>query len=141
MVVGARCAGSPIALLLARKGHRVLLMDRANFPSDTLSTHFIRPSGVAQLKRWRLLDRVVASGCPPISRFKLDWGHLSLLGTPPPRDGVAESYAPRRTLLDKLLVDAAVAAGAELWEGFAVHDLLWNGDRVTGVRGQTKRGV
>src|SRR5205823_9730368 len=70
-----------------------------------------------------------------------DWGHLSLLGTPPPRDDVAESYAPRRTLLDKLLVDAAVAAGAELWEGFAVHDILWNGDRVTGVRGQTQRGV
>src|SRR5207249_4862247 len=84
---------------------------------------------------------VVASGCPAISRFKLDWGDLSLLGTPPPRDGVAESYAPRRTLLDKLLVDAAVAAGAELWDGFAVRDLIWNGDRVTGVRGQTKRGV
>ena len=109
-------------MLLARKGYRVLLVDRATFPSDTLSTHFIRPSGVAQLKRWGLLERVIASGCPRISRFRLEWGHLSLLGSPPSRDGVAESYAPRRTVLDMLLVDAAVAAGAELREGFAVHD-------------------
>ncbi len=140
IVVGARCAGSPTAMLLARKGHLVLLVDRANFPSDTLSTHFIRPSGVAQLKRWGLLERVIASGCPPISRFKLDWGQHSLVGTPPPRDGVAESYAPRRTVLDKLLVDAAVASGAELREGFATHDLLWKCDRVTGIRGQTRHG-
>ena len=141
IVVGARCAGSPTAMLLARKGYRVLLVDRATFPSDTLSTQFIRPYGVAQLKRWGLLERVIASGCPPISRFGLEWGHLSLAGSPPPRDGVAESYAPRRTVLDMLLVDAAVAAGAELRAGFAVHDLLWDGDRVTGIRGQTRPGT
>ncbi|TMF89349.1 MAG: hypothetical protein E6I11_00155 [Chloroflexi bacterium] len=73
IVVGARCAGSPTAMLLAHKGYRVLLVDRPTFPSDTMSTHFIRPSGVAQLKRWGLLGRVVASGCPPISKFRLDW--------------------------------------------------------------------
>lgn len=141
IVVGARCAGSPTAMLLARKGYRVLLVDRATFPSDTLSTHFIRPSGVAQLRRWGLLDRVVASGCPPIRRFRLEWGHLSLAGSPPPRDGVAESYAPRRTVLDTLLANAAVSAGAEFRDGFAVHDLLWDGDRVTGIRGQTRHAA
>jgi hypothetical protein len=82
IVVGARCAGSPTAMLLARKGYRVLLVDRATFPSDTPSTHFIRPSGVVQLKRWGLLERVIASGCPPISRFRLDWG-LSGCRSPP----------------------------------------------------------
>jgi flavin-dependent dehydrogenase len=70
IVVGARCAGSPTAMLLARKGYRVLLVDRATFPSDTLSTHFIRPSGVVQFKRWGLLERVIDSGCPPISRLQ-----------------------------------------------------------------------
>src|SRR5919106_7082295 len=66
IVVGARCAGSPTAMLLARKGYRVLLVDRAGFPSDTLSTHYIHQSGAAQLKRWGLLEKVAASNCPPV---------------------------------------------------------------------------
>ena len=66
IVVGARCAGSPLAMLLARQGHRVLLVDRATFPSDTVSTHVIHPPGVAALRRWGLLDQVVATGCPPV---------------------------------------------------------------------------
>ncbi|HXF60055.1 MAG TPA: FAD-dependent monooxygenase, partial [Caldilineaceae bacterium] len=60
IVVGARCAGSPTAMLLARKGYRVLLLDKAGFPSDTLSTHYIHQPGVACLKRWGLLDKVIA---------------------------------------------------------------------------------
>ena len=59
IVVGARCAGSPTAMLLARRGHRVLLVDRATFPSDTISTHWIWQHGMACLKRWGLLDRVL----------------------------------------------------------------------------------
>ena len=74
IVVGARCAGAPTAMLLAQRGYRVLLVDRATFPSDTLSTHFIKPPGVAMLRRWGLLDQVVASGCPPVTRFRLDYG-------------------------------------------------------------------
>ena len=66
IVVGARCAGSPTAMLLARKGYRVLLLDRARFPSDILSTHYIHQPGCARLKRWGLLDRVIASNCPPV---------------------------------------------------------------------------
>ena len=69
IVVGARCAGSPTAMLLAQKGYRVLVVDRASFPSDTVSTHVIHAPGVAALHRWGLLDRVVASGCPPFDRY------------------------------------------------------------------------
>jgi len=140
IVVGARCAGAPTAMLLARRGHRVLLVDRATFPSDTMSTHLIKPAGVAHLKRWRLLGTVAGSGCPPITRFSSDAGDFRLAGSPTPLDGVAEAYAPRRTVLDKILVDAAAEAGAEVREGFAVDDLLANGDRVVGIRGRGRGG-
>ena len=69
IVVGARCAGSPTAMLLARKGYKVLVVDRATFPSDTLSTHIVHPPGVASLGRWGLLDLFAASGCPPIYTY------------------------------------------------------------------------
>ena len=72
IVVGARCAGSPTAMLLARKGYRVLVVDRATFPSDTLSTHIVHPPGGASLRRWGLLDRVTATGCPPIHTYAFD---------------------------------------------------------------------
>jgi flavin-dependent dehydrogenase len=141
IVVGARCAGSPTAMLLARKGYRVLLLDRAGFPSDTLSTHYIHQPGGAALKRWGLLDQVVASNCPPIRRQVLDLGPVTLAGAPPPADGVAEAYAPRRTVLDQILVEAAVAAGAELRTHFSVQELLTDGDRVTGIRGHAAGGA
>src|SRR5207245_5935225 len=84
IVVGARCAGAPTAMLLARKGHRVLLVDRASFPSDTLSVHYVHPPGVARLKRWGLLDRVAATNCPPIRRQVIDFGPFALRGAPSP---------------------------------------------------------
>src|SRR5438445_6160376 len=80
IVVGARCAGSPTAMLLARKGYRVLLVDRDHFPSDIMSTHYLHLSGAAQLKRWGLLDRVLATNCPPISRLTLDFGAFVISG-------------------------------------------------------------
>src|SRR3954454_10783286 len=116
VVVGARCAGAPTAMLLARKGYRVLLVDRATFPSDVISTHVIHQTGVARLKRWGLLPRVAASNCPPIARVSFNLGPFTLSGSPPPADGVAEAYCPRRSVLDTILVEAAVAAGAELRE-------------------------
>ncbi|HXW53169.1 MAG TPA: FAD-dependent monooxygenase, partial [Myxococcota bacterium] len=91
IVVGARCAGSPTAMLLARKGFRVLLMDRTDFPSDTVSTHMIWPPGIALLKRWGLLDGLVATGCPPVENFVMDLGVVKLTGTPPPLDGLKTS--------------------------------------------------
>jgi 2-polyprenyl-6-methoxyphenol hydroxylase-like FAD-dependent oxidoreductase len=79
IVVGARCAGSPTALLLARKGYKVLLVDRSTFPSDLpFSTHYIHQSGTARLQRWGLLDEIVASNCPPITTFHFDFGAFAL---------------------------------------------------------------
>ncbi len=141
IVVGARCAGSPTAMLLARRGYRVLLLDKASFPSDTLSVHYIHQPGVARLKRWGLLDRVIATSCPPVRRQKIDFGPFALEGAPPPADGVAEAYAPRRTVLDQILVEAAVAAGVELRERFSVDEVLADGDRVVGIRGRAAGGA
>ena len=82
IVVGARCAGSPTAMLLACKGHRVLVVDKATFPSDTMSTHLVHPPGVTALKRWGLLDRLEATGCPPIERYSFDFGPVAVAGSP-----------------------------------------------------------
>src|SRR5262245_24285726 len=129
-------------MLLARKGYRVLLVDRATFPSDlAMSTHLVHQPGVARLKRWGLLDRVIASDCPPITAYHWDFGPFALDGSPPPFDGVAEAYAPRRTVLDKILVDGAVEAGAEVREGLPVEALITDGQRVTGVRCRTSAGA
>ena len=140
IVVGARCAGAPTAMLLARKGHRVLLLDKATFPSDTMSTHLVHPPGVAALDRWGLLDRLVATGCPPVETYSVDFGPVTISGSPQPIDGIAHAYCPRRTVLDQLLVDAAVEAGAELREGFAVDDVVADEGTVTGIRGHEKGG-
>jgi flavin-dependent dehydrogenase len=140
IVVGARCAGSPMAMLLARKGYRVLLLDKATFPSDTMSTHLVHPPGVAALERWGLLDQLEATGCPPVEHYSFDFGPVSVAGTPQPIDGVARAYGPRRTILDKLLVDAAAEAGAELREAFTVEEIVTEDGAVTGIRGHTKGG-
>jgi 2-polyprenyl-6-methoxyphenol hydroxylase-like FAD-dependent oxidoreductase len=103
IIVGARCAGSPTAMLLARMGYRVLLLDRATFPSDTMSTHVVHPRGVAALARWGLLDELVASGCPPIHTYAFDFGPFTLEGAPGTDDSPV-AYCPRRIVLDKLLV-------------------------------------
>jgi len=141
IIVGARCAGSPLAMLLARKGYRVLLLDKASFPSDTISTHHIHQPGVAHLKRWGLLDKLRASNCPPTTQIKFDVGPFALVGAPVPADGVAESYGPRRRVLDQILVDAAVEAGAELRERFTVEELTTDGKSITGIRGRDAKGA
>jgi 2-polyprenyl-6-methoxyphenol hydroxylase-like FAD-dependent oxidoreductase len=139
IVVGARCAGSPTAMLLARKGYRVLLVDRATFPSDTISTHIVHPMGMAALKRWGLADRLVATGCPPIHTYSYDFGPVTIAGSPgTPESPVA--YCPRRTVLDKILVDAAAQAGAEVREAFTVDEILIEDGRVAGITGHAKGG-
>lgn len=133
VVVGAGCAGSATALLLARAGHRVLMADRAAFPRDTLSTLYIQQRGVAYLARWGLLDRVAAV-CPALDRVSYRIDDVCLEGRSRPVEGVADAYAPRRHWLDATLAEAAVAAGAEFRDGCTVEDLVRTGDRVTGVR-------
>ena len=140
IVLGARCAGSPTAMLLARKGYRVLVVDRATFPSDTVSTHILHPPGTASLAKWGLLDRLTATGCPPIHTYDFDFGPFTISGKPGTADAPV-AYCPRRTILDKLLVDAAAEAGAEIREGFIVEEILFEDGRVTGIKGHSKGGA
>jgi 2-polyprenyl-6-methoxyphenol hydroxylase-like FAD-dependent oxidoreductase len=139
IIVGARCAGSPTAMLLARRGYRVLVVDRARFPSDTVSTHILHPLGVRALSKWGLLESLAQSGCPPIHTYAFDFGAFTLAGAP----GTTEApvgYCPRRTILDKLLVEAAAQSGAEVREGFAVEELLIEHGRPVGIKGHSKEG-
>lgn len=141
VVVGARCAGAATALQLARAGHDVALVDRATFPSDTLSTHAIARSGVVQLVKWGLYDDVLASGAPPLRDIEFHDGDQVVRRTLKERHGVDALVAPRRTVLDQLLVDAAVAAGARLHTGITVTEVARADDgRVTGVRGRAPYG-
>src|SRR5688572_27920180 len=137
IVVGARCAGSPTAMLLARKGYKVLLVDRATFPSDTISTHLIHPPGVASLRKWGLLNRLVATGCPAIDVYAFDMGPFVISGSPGTEDNPV-SYGPRRTVLDNLLVDAAAEAGVNVRTSFTVDEILLDDGRVAGIRGHSK---
>jgi 2-polyprenyl-6-methoxyphenol hydroxylase-like FAD-dependent oxidoreductase len=137
IVVGARCAGAPTAMLLAREGHRVLVVDRATFPSDTQSTHLVHAPGVAALRRWGVLDEIIATGCPAIEHYTFDFGPIAITGTQRAADdGGRTSYAPRRTVLDKILVDAAARAGAEVREGYVVDEIVVEDGIVAGVRGR-----
>jgi 2-polyprenyl-6-methoxyphenol hydroxylase-like FAD-dependent oxidoreductase len=141
IIVGARCAGAPVGMLLARKGYKVLLVDRDAFPSDhIMSTHYIHQRGTAKLREWGLLDKVAASNCPPMSSFTFDAGPFALAGTVTPVDGVSPAYCPRRYVIDNILVEAAIAAGAELRENFSVESLTTEGGRVTGLRGHVRGG-
>ena len=141
IIVGARCAGSPTAMLLARKGYRVLLLDRCTFPSDTLSTHIIWPHGAEIMDRWGLLDRLAATGCPPVALDMIfDVGPIELKGAVLTANQGRGGFCPRRTILDKLLVDAAVESGVELREQFTVEELIREGDQVVGIQGRTRSG-
>jgi 2-polyprenyl-6-methoxyphenol hydroxylase-like FAD-dependent oxidoreductase len=138
IIVGTRVAGAATAMLLARRGLRALAVDRAQFPSDTLSTHQVQPPGVARLHRWGVLDQLLEAGTPPTRRVRFDQPGTVLNGDMPVCDGVDFMISPRRTLLDKALVDAAKAAGAEIRENFVVEGLLTERGKVTGIRGGDK---
>jgi flavin-dependent dehydrogenase len=140
IVVGTRVAGASTAMLLARRGLKVLAVDRAGFPSDTLSTHQVQVPGGARLRRWGLLDCITAAGTPPARHVRFDPGPVVLEGHFPAVDGVDALYSPRRRLLDAVLVEAARDAGAEVRERFAVDELCFDDGRVTGVRGRERGG-
>ncbi len=133
LVVGARCAGAATAMLLARKGLRVLAVDRGAYGADTLSTHAMMRGGVLQLARWGLLPRLAAAGTPPVRHTSFHYGTEEIAIALKPGDGVDALYAPRRTVLDALLVDAALEAGAEVRHGETLVGLLQEGGRVTGA--------
>ena len=129
-------------MLLARQGRRVLLLDRDRYGADTLSTHALMRGGVFLLSRWGLLDRIVDAGTPPVRQTRFDYGTDSVTVAIKPTLGVQALYAPRRTVLDPLLVHAAVAAGAEVRFGVGVAGLLRDDSgRVVGVHGRDRTGA
>src|SRR6266568_3518933 len=128
IVVGARLAGASTAMLLARQGLRVLVVDRVSFPCDTISSHQLQVPGVALLHRWGLLGTLAAAGTPPARRVRFDaGGGLVMDGQFPAYDGVDALYSPRRTLLDSILVEAGREAGAEVRENFRVTEVTGSG--------------
>jgi 2-polyprenyl-6-methoxyphenol hydroxylase-like FAD-dependent oxidoreductase len=134
IVVGSRCAGAATAMLLARQGHDVLVVDRADFPSDTVSTHAIARSGVVQLKRWGLLDEVLASGTPAIRNVIVHADGERIERPITDHAGVDLQLAPRRYVLDGILAAAAVKSGAEMRTGVYVRGVSRADDgRVTGI--------
>jgi flavin-dependent dehydrogenase len=141
IVVGARIAGASTAMLLARRGHRVLMVDRVTMPSDVLSTHAILRSGILQLTRWGVLDRVVAAGTPPIRDITLGFGPEQIPFQVRPEHGVDTLYAPRRHILDSILVESAQEAGAEFADATRMVDLLRDDEgAVTGIVAKRRGG-
>lgn len=141
IVIGARCAGSPAAMILARLGYKALLVDKAPFPSDVMSTHYIHLLGVGHLKRWNLLERVLATSCPPIRGFRLDLGPIAVEGEPDPVDGISFGLCSRRKVLDQILIDAAIDAGAEFRERYFFIAPAFHDGAVTGIRGRGPSGI
>jgi 2-polyprenyl-6-methoxyphenol hydroxylase-like FAD-dependent oxidoreductase len=138
VVVGARCAGATTAMLLGRLGYRVTVVERGRIPSDTLSTHGLARGGVVQLAKWGLLDAVLASGAPAIRQVLFRAGDVEEIRTVKPRAGVDHLVAPRRYILDRILADAATAAGATIHTGLTATGVLRGDDgRVHGVRART----
>jgi 2-polyprenyl-6-methoxyphenol hydroxylase-like FAD-dependent oxidoreductase len=134
VVVGARCAGAATAMLLARQGLRVLVVDRGRYGTDTLSTHALMWGAVVQLHRWGLLDAVTAAGTPLVRTTTFHYADEATRIPLKPREGVAGLYAPRRLVLDRILADAAAASGVELAYGVRLADVVRSETgRVAGV--------
>ena len=145
LVVGARCAGAATALLLARAGARVMMVDKGAYGSDTLSTHALMRGAVLQLDRWGVLPAIVKAGTPPVHATTFSYAAQDITVPIEPRFGVSALYAPRRTLLDRTLVDAAADSGVEIGYGVRVDDLIRN-ERgrvrgVTAIAGATRRRI
>jgi flavin-dependent dehydrogenase len=140
IVVGGRVAGAATAMLLARGGLRVLCLDRSRYGNDTLSTHALMRGGVLQLNRWGLLDGAVAAGTPPVRRTVFHYGDETIAVSIKSSGGVDALYAPRRTVLDTLVVDAARRAGAVVRFGSVATRVLRNADgSVSGVTVHDRR--
>jgi flavin-dependent dehydrogenase len=142
VIVGARVAGAATAMLLARLGHDVVVVDQASFPSDTVSTHAIARSGVVQLRRWGLLEAVLDSGAPAIRQVTFHAGGESVSRTIRHKAGVGLVVAPRRYELDTIIAAAAQRAGADVRMGVTVTGVQRDGrGRVTGIYGHDGAGA
>ena len=137
IIAGARCAGAATALLLARQGARVLVLDKSRYGTDTLSTHALMRGAVLQLHRWGLLPAVAGAGTPPVRSTTFHLADAVTTIPVKPRHGVEALYAPRRSFLDAILADAARGAGADVRFGATVTDLRRDrAGRVTGITGR-----
>ncbi|MGE5287985.1 MAG: NAD(P)/FAD-dependent oxidoreductase [Micromonosporaceae bacterium] len=142
VIVGGRVAGSATAMLLARLGHDVVVVDQASFPSDTASTHSIARSGVVQLRRWGLLDAVLDSGAPAIRQVTFHARGESVSRPIKHKAGVDFVVAPRRYVLDTIVATAAERAGAHVRPGVTVAGVRRDGcGRVAGVYGRDRAGA
>lgn len=142
IVVGARCAGASTAMLLARKGLKVLVIDHDQPGTDTMSTHALMRAGVFQLRKWGLLHAIIGAGTPAVRRTSFIYDGEALDIDLKDEDGIAALYAPRRTLLDATLAQAAAVAGAELRYGTGCAGLVTNDEgRVIGANVRTRAGV
>ncbi len=139
IIVGARCAGSPLAMLLARHGVRVLLVDRASFPSDIPHGHFIHRHGPRRLRAWGVLDRIAAR-TPAITSMLFDAGDFPLAAHNLVEDGVAWGYGPRRSTLDAILLEAAAQSGAQVRSSFNVFEYIIEHGTVVGIHGRSEAG-
>ncbi len=139
IVVGARAAGSPLALRLARGGLNVLVVDRATFPSDTLSTHLMNSDSVERLAKWGVLDEVLASDLPTANSIVMSVDGAAFELNPP--GNPYPVIAPRRAVLDTAILNAAREAGAEVREGFSVQSLIGEGGRIAGIIGRDRSGA
>lgn len=134
VIVGARAAGAATAMLLARRGLRILLVDAGTYGSDTLSTHALMRAAVLQLSRWGVLPCLELEGTPRIHRTVFHYQDEVVAVPIKPKDGVPALFAPRRTVLDRVLVDAAVEAGAEVRHRVRLVDIVKSrAGRVEGV--------
>jgi flavin-dependent dehydrogenase len=124
VIVGARCAGAATAMLLARAGARVLLVDKGSYGSDTMSTHALMRGAILQLHRWGVLPAIVAAGTPAVHSTTFSYREQDITVPIEPRFGVSALYAPRRALLDRILVDTAAASGAEVRHGVRIDDVI-----------------
>src|SRR4030095_7424902 len=140
IVVGARCAGSPLAMLLARRGVKVLLVARASFPSDIPHGHFVHRHGPRRLRDWGLLGKV-AERTPAITTMLFDASDFPLVARNLVEDGVAWGYGPRRATLDRILVEAATESGADVRQGVSVFEYIIEHGTVVGIHARTQTGL
>jgi len=140
VVVGARVAGSPAATELARRGRKVIVLDAGTFPSDTLSTHVIFPTCVAELAALGALEPLLATGSPTHPHVLMNHGGVDVSWHYTPVEGFNFGMCPRRTTLDAVLVDTARKAGAEVREATKFTGVEWKGGRVSAVTWADRTG-
>ena len=153
VVIGSGVAGAPTAMLLARSGHKVLLIDRHEFPRDALSTHFIWPRGVSYLNRWGVAQPILEQS-PHFTALEMNVEGISLHGSVPigqletrfrklhgDSRGITTTYCgPRRHFLDQFLMDEARKAGAEVRDGTSFTEPIVEEGVDTGIRAVGRNG-